>query len=153
MAVYTQVSAEDMAMLIEASTWALVSAKGIAEGVENSNYLVDTAQGRYILTVYEKRVDTGDLPFFLNLLDHLADKGCPVPRTMHDARGLRSKNGTAKRWRSSSFCLVFRSACQVLTRPKQSASRWEQCRRAADFRCAVPIRSDQKVGMLGRKVR
>jgi hypothetical protein len=51
----------------------LVSAKGIAEGVENSNYLVDTTKGRFILTLYEKRVAADDLPYFMALLDHLAD--------------------------------------------------------------------------------
>ena len=85
MAVYTQVSAEELAALLasyEAGT--LVSAKGIAEGVENSNYLVDTTDGRFILTLYEKRVDSADLPFFMALLDHLADKGLPVPRAIRD---------------------------------------------------------------------
>jgi homoserine kinase type II len=65
----------------------LVSAKGIAEGVENSNYMVDTSVGRYILTLYEKRVDEADLPFFLALLDHLADRGVPVPRAIRDKAG------------------------------------------------------------------
>lgn len=88
MAVYTHIGAEDMAAIIaDFGLGTLVSAKGIAEGVENSNYLVDTSSGRFILTVYEKRVDVGDLPFFLSLLDHLAEKGCPVPRTMHDSSG------------------------------------------------------------------
>jgi homoserine kinase type II len=87
-AVYTHIGAEDMAALIaDFEVGELVSAKGIAEGVENSNYLVDTSQGRFILTIYEKRVDASDLPFFLTLLDHLADKACPVPRTIHDSSG------------------------------------------------------------------
>lgn len=88
MAVYTPVSAEEMASLLlryEAGT--LVSAKGIAEGVENSNFMVDTTTARYILTLYEKRVDAGDLPFFLALLDHLADHGLPVPRAIRDKSG------------------------------------------------------------------
>jgi homoserine kinase type II len=96
MAVYTHIGAEDMAVLIaDFHVGDLVSAKGIAEGVENSNYLIDTTEGRFILTVYEKRVDAGDLPFFLTLLDHLADKGCPVPRTIHDSNGapFRQWNG------------------------------------------------------------
>jgi homoserine kinase type II len=67
----------------------LVSAKGIAEGVENSNYLVDTDRARFILTLYEKRVDAGDLPFFLALLDHLADRGRPVPRALKDRAGVQ----------------------------------------------------------------
>jgi homoserine kinase type II len=88
MAVYTQVSAEEMAALLaryELGT--LVSAKGIAEGVENSNYLLDTSERRLLLTLYEKRVATDDLPFFFALLDHLAGRGVPVPRTFRDRDG------------------------------------------------------------------
>ena len=67
MAVYTHVSAEALStFLTRYDVGDLVSAKGIAEGVENSNYLVDTTKGRFILTLYEKRVDTGDLPFFFS---------------------------------------------------------------------------------------
>lgn len=88
MAVYTQVSAEAMsALLARYDAGALVSAKGIAEGVENSNFLVETTTGRFILTLYEKRVDAGDLPFFMALLDHLAARGCPVPRAIADREG------------------------------------------------------------------
>ncbi|MFC4294557.1 homoserine kinase [Novosphingobium tardum] len=93
MAVYTHIGAEEMAALLaEYDVGGLVSAKGIAEGVENSNWLVDTAGrdgagARFILTVYEKRVKPADLPFFLGLLDHLAAAGCPVPRTIHDRQG------------------------------------------------------------------
>jgi homoserine kinase type II len=88
MAVYTQVSAEALATLLERyAVGELVSAKGIAEGVENSNYLVDTSGGRFILTLYEKRVQLADLPFFLALLDHLADRGLPVPSAVPDRTG------------------------------------------------------------------
>lgn len=88
MAVYTHIGAEDMAGILAAfGAGKLISAKGIAEGVENSNYLVETSGGRFILTVYEKRVQTADLPFFLSLIDHLADRGCPVPRARHTADG------------------------------------------------------------------
>ncbi|MET0180729.1 MAG: homoserine kinase [Novosphingobium sp.] len=93
MAVYTHIGAEDMAALVaEFEVGALVSAKGIAEGVENSNWLLDTTGrdgrgARFVLTVYEKRVRPADLPFFLGLLDHLAAAGCPVPRTIHDRTG------------------------------------------------------------------
>jgi homoserine kinase type II len=89
MAVYTQVSAEAMtAFLTRYDVGELVSAKGIAEGVENSNYLVDTTRGRFILTLYEKRVAAGDLPFFMALLDHLANKGLPVPPAIKDRNGV-----------------------------------------------------------------
>jgi len=97
MAVYTQLGAETMAAIIaEFGVGPLVSAKGIAEGVSNSNWLIETegprsdgASGpaRFILTMYEKRLDLEDLPFFLGLLDHLAARGCPVPRTIHDSDG------------------------------------------------------------------
>jgi homoserine kinase type II len=88
MAVYTHIAAEDMAKLVARfGAGRLISAKGIAEGVENSNYLVETDQGRFIFTVYEKRVDTRDLPFFLGLIDHLVAKGCPVPRALKTADG------------------------------------------------------------------
>jgi homoserine kinase type II len=88
MAVYTHVSAEALAdFLARFDVGELVSAKGIAEGVENSNYLVDTTSGRYILTLYEKRVSADDLPFFMTLLDHLAARGSPVPPAIKDRTG------------------------------------------------------------------
>jgi homoserine kinase type II len=89
-AVYTHVPAEEMAaLLMRYGVGALRSFKGIAEGVENSNYLVEAERGRFILTLYEKRVDSGDLPFFLSLLDHLADRGLPVPRALKDGEGVQ----------------------------------------------------------------
>ena len=88
MAVYTHVSAEALSrFLARYDVGELVSAKGIAEGVENSNYLVDTTAGRYILTLYERRVAAADLPFFMALLDHLAAKGLPVPPAIPDRGG------------------------------------------------------------------
>lgn len=93
MAVYTRLGAEEMAAIIEAfDVGTLVSAKGIAEGVSNSNWLIETQEAdgaahRFILTMYETRTDIADLPFFLDLLDHLAARQCPVPRTVHDRAG------------------------------------------------------------------
>ena len=88
MAVYTHLAAEDLAALIaEYDVGALVSAKGIAEGISNSNWLVETTNGRFVLTMYERRIATEDLPFFLGLLDHLSERGCAVPRTIHDRTG------------------------------------------------------------------
>ena len=93
MAVYTHLSAETLDKLIAAyDVGKLVSAKGIAEGISNSNWLIETtgkgvSGSRFILTMYEYRIDTAQLPFFLNLLDHLAAKGCPVPATVHDREG------------------------------------------------------------------
>lgn len=102
MAVYTHIAAEEMAGLVEAfGAGALVSAKGIAEGVENSNYLVETSKGRFILTVYEKRVNSDDLPFFLSLIDHLADNGCPVPRALHTSDG-----ATTLQWQGKFIALI-----------------------------------------------
>src|SRR5579872_2396431 len=90
MAVYTHVPAETLAELVARyDLGALISAKGIAEGVENSNYMVETERARIILTLYEKRVDAADLPFFLALLDHLADRGLPVPRALRDHDGVQ----------------------------------------------------------------
>lgn len=103
MAVYTHIGAETMAALIaEFDVGQLVSAKGIAEGIQNSNFLIDTTGhdgkgARYILTVYESQVVVKDLPFFLGLLDHLSAAGCPVPQTIHDRSGasFRSFGGKA----------------------------------------------------------
>ena len=66
---------------------ALLSYKGIAEGVENTNYLVHTEKGPFILTLYEKRVAPADLPFFLGLMEHLAQGGLTCPTPVRDARG------------------------------------------------------------------
>lgn len=93
MAVYTRIGAEDMAAIVDAfDVGTLLSAKGIAEGVSNSNWLLEAQRGeeaprRFILTMYEERTDVEDLPFFLDLLDHLAANDCPVPRTIHDREG------------------------------------------------------------------
>ncbi|MBV5324376.1 MAG: homoserine kinase, partial [Rhodospirillaceae bacterium] len=73
----------------------VVSCKGIAEGVENSNFLMHTTRGSYILTLYEKRVHREDLPFFLGLMEHLAAKGlsCPTPIKARDGQSLRELCG------------------------------------------------------------
>jgi homoserine kinase type II len=81
-AVYTDVSVEDLeAFLADYDLGKLLSYKGIAEGVENSNFLLHTDAGYFILTLYEKRVAAADLPFFLGLMEHLAARGitCPQP--------------------------------------------------------------------------
>ncbi len=82
MAVYTDVTDEELQQFLAGyDLGRLLSYKGIAEGVENSNFLLHTAKGYFILTLYEKRVAAGDLPFFLNLMEHLATRGinCPQP--------------------------------------------------------------------------
>jgi homoserine kinase type II len=87
------VTAEALADLLQRyDVGALVSTKGIAEGVENTNYMVDTTANRFILTLYEKRVEEAELPFFLSLLDHLADRGLPVPRAVRDRQGAQLQN-------------------------------------------------------------
>ncbi len=88
MAVYTQVSAEAAkSLLTDYDVGRLMSLKGIAEGVENSNYLLETERSRFILTLYENRVDPADLPYFHDLLAHLHEAGCPVPRFIEDRNG------------------------------------------------------------------
>lgn len=89
MAVYTRVSAELLAEFVRSyDIGTPVSFKGIAEGVENSNYFLETTTGRYFLTLYEKRVAEADLPYFIALMSHLADKGLPVPRPIADRHGV-----------------------------------------------------------------
>jgi homoserine kinase type II len=88
MAVYTEVSDEDLARFIASyDLGGLLSYKGIAEGVENTNYLVHTGKGPYFLTLYEKRVAPADLPFFLGLMEHLAKAGLHCPTPVRDSKG------------------------------------------------------------------
>jgi homoserine kinase type II len=88
MAVYTDVAAEDLTKLLAGyELGELLSYKGIAEGVENSNFLVHTGQGHYILTLYEKRVAVGDVPFFLALMEHLAARGITCPQPVKNRNG------------------------------------------------------------------
>ena len=92
MAVYTDVTDEALAgYLAEYDIGALVAFRGIAEGVENSNFSVRTTQGDFILTLYERRVDPADLPWFLGLMQHLAARGldCPLPVPGRDGTALR----------------------------------------------------------------
>ena len=91
MAVYTDVAAEDLASFLAGyDVGELLSYKGIAEGVENSNFLVHTRAGNFILTLYERRVAELDLPFFLSLMEHLAKRGitCPQPVKARDGKTL-----------------------------------------------------------------
>ncbi len=90
MAVYTEVTDEALAAFLTLyDIGRMVAFRGIAEGVENSNYALKTTQGDYILTLYEKRVNTDELPWFLGLMEHLAAHGlnCPLP-----VRGLDGGN-------------------------------------------------------------
>ena len=88
MAVYTDVPAEELAAFLgDYEIGELLAYKGIAEGVENSNFLVHTGRGYFILTLYEKRVAPGDLPFFLGLMEHLANKGLTCPQPVKNRHG------------------------------------------------------------------
>ena len=91
MAVYTDISETELrAFLADYDVGELLSYKGIAEGVENSNFLIHTDKAPFILTLYEKRVNPDDLPFFIGLMDHLAGSGisCPLPVQRRDGEQL-----------------------------------------------------------------
>jgi homoserine kinase type II len=88
MAVYTDVTADDLTeFLSRYEIGALLAYKGIAEGVENSNFLMHTGAGNFILTLYEKRVAEQDLPFFLALMEHLAARGITCPQPVKNRQG------------------------------------------------------------------
>ena len=96
MAVYTEVGDDELVQFAaEYDIGEVLSCKGIAEGIENSNFALTTSSGNYILTLYEKRVNPNDLPFFLGLLDHLAEAGIPCPTPVHgrDGQALRQLCG------------------------------------------------------------
>ena len=96
MAVYTEVTDEALAaFLADYDIGGMVAFRGIAEGVENSNYMLRTEGGDYILTLYEKRVDPAELPYFLGLMEHLAQHGisCPLPVHGRDGVALRQLCG------------------------------------------------------------
>ena len=80
MAVYTDIGDEELGRFLDQyDLGQLLSFAGIAEGVENSNYLLRTDKANYILTLYEKRVNADELPFFIGLMQHLASKGLNSP--------------------------------------------------------------------------
>jgi homoserine kinase type II len=88
MAVYTDVATEELAEFLKAyDIGKLLSYKGIAEGVENSNFLMHTSKGAFILTLYEKRVAVDDLPYFLSLMAHLAERGVRCPQPARNRKG------------------------------------------------------------------
>jgi len=96
MAVYTEVSDEELEAFVAGyDIGEVTSFEGIAEGVENSHYLLQTDRGQYILTLYEKRTKPEDLPFFLDLMEHLAARGlaCPTPLHGRDGAALRTLCG------------------------------------------------------------
>src|SRR5690242_11704700 len=96
MAVYTEVTDDALsAFLADYDIGTVVAFRGIAEGVENSNYSLRTTSGDFILTLYEKRVNPAELPWFLGLMEHLATHGieCPQPVRGADGQALRRLAG------------------------------------------------------------
>lgn len=119
MAVYTEVSDEALrAFLDDYELGELVAYRGIAEGVENSNYALRTGAGDFILTLYEKRVDPGELPYFLGLMDHLSSQGLPCPLPVHgrDGRALRTLAG-----RPAAICTFLPGVWPRRVRPAHCA--------------------------------
>jgi homoserine kinase type II len=88
MAVFTQIADEELREFLAAyDIGELISCKGIADGVQNTNFLLETENGRFILTLYENQVEEGDLPFFLGLMEYLAKRGVKCPLPVHDRKG------------------------------------------------------------------
>ncbi len=88
MAVFTPVSDAELARFIAGfDIGRVITSKGIAEGVQNTNYLVKTEVGRFILTLYEERTEVSELPFFLALMEHLSQGGISCPTPLHDRQG------------------------------------------------------------------
>jgi len=100
MAVYTEIGDDELRAFVNLyDIGEVLACKGIAEGVENSNFLLTTEHGNFILTLYEKRVAPADLPFFIALMDHLAHQGvaCPTPVRRAMARHCASCAGARRR--------------------------------------------------------
>ena len=119
MAVYTEVSDEALrAFLTDYELGELVAFRGIAEGVENSNYSIRTTEGDYILTLYEKRVNPAELPWFLGLMQHLVQHGldCPAPVRGRDGAALRALAG-----RPAAICTFLPGVWPRRVRPEHMA--------------------------------
>jgi homoserine kinase type II len=119
MAVYTEVTeAALQAFLADYELGELVALRGIAEGVENSNFALQTTGGSYILTLYEKRVDPAELPWFLGLMRHLAAQGlsCPLPVAGRDGVALRQLAG-----RPAAICTFLPGSWPRRVRPEHCA--------------------------------
>ncbi len=119
MAVYTEVTDEALrAFLADYALGELLAYRGIAEGVENSNYALRTSEGDFILTLYEKRVDPRELPYFLGLMEHLAARGlaCPLPVKGRDGAALRALAG-----RPAAICTFLPGVWPRRVRPEHCA--------------------------------
>ncbi len=135
MAVYTDVSDEALrAFLTDYPLGELVAFRGIAEGVENSNFSIKTTTGDYILTLYERRVDPAELPWFLGLMEHLVRHGldCPAPVRGRDGHALRALAG-----RPAAICTFLPGVWPRRVRPEHLAPLGEALARlhraGADF--------------------
>ncbi|WP_455477308.1 homoserine kinase [Bartonella sp. B41] len=87
MAVYTKIGRDDLEFFLKRySIGFLLSYQGIEEGIENSNFIIHTTEGKFILTLYEKRILEDDLPFFCSLMQHFGKQGisCPQPVIQND---------------------------------------------------------------------
>lgn len=119
MAVYTDVADDELRDFVaQYDIGNVLSYKGIAEGIENSNYMLHTSDGNFILTLYEKRVQTQDLPYFLGLMDHLAANGIPCPTPIHgrDGSALRQLSG-----RPAAIVTYLKGMCPRRIQPSHCA--------------------------------
>jgi homoserine kinase type II len=133
MAVYTDITDEELAdLLADFDLGAPLAFKGIAEGVENSNFLLETEAGRFILTVYEKRVREDDLPFFLGLMRWLAQHGYPSATPMTDRAG-----ETLKRVRGKPCAIISFLSGLSIRRPSAA-----HCREAGEGLARLHLAAD-----------
>ena len=88
MAVYTKIDNEDILLLSKKfDLGKIIKFQGIKQGIENTNYLLKNKNTKYILTIFEKRVQKKDLPFFMKLMDNLNDKKINCPKPLKDKNG------------------------------------------------------------------
>ena len=128
MAVYTDISDTELeAFLADFDAGKPLSFKGIAEGVENSNFLLETDAGRYILTIYERRVRAEDLPFFLSLMQWLASHGYPSAEPVADRTGAVLKSMRGKPAALISSCRAFRCVARLSRNAARPAKVWVGC--------------------------
>ncbi|MEM6534373.1 MAG: homoserine kinase [Pseudomonadota bacterium] len=144
MAVYTSVSDEALAAFLEDYDLGAPQAfKGIAEGVENSNYYLETERGRFILTLFEKRANPDDLPYFVALKQHLADQGFACPRPV------RGKDGKALRQLAGRHALIVTFLTGLSPKRPNAAQCRELGRGLAQLHAAASDFSDNRVNDLG----
>ncbi len=142
MAVYTEVTDDALtAFLCDYDIGTVVAFRGIAEGVENSNYSLRTTTGDFILTLYEKRVDPTELPWFLGLMEHLALRGLVCPQPVHGRDGIALRQ----------LCGRHAAITTFLPGVWPRRVRVEHCgtaRHARWPRCTVPARTTSRGGSM-----